>query len=63
MRQHINYNKIIYSVYFVCDMFQYKFNLESFFFLLISDKKYPHLESYLIKKYFYLIYFKFGLRG
>ena len=31
MRQHIN-NKMIYSVYFMCDMFQYKFNLELFFY-------------------------------
>ena len=28
MRQHINNNNIIYSVYFMCDMFQYKFHLE-----------------------------------
>ena len=27
-------------------MFQYKFNLESFFYFIISDKKYPHLESF-----------------
>ena len=40
--RHIN-NKIIYSVYFMCDMFQYKFNFESFFFYyIISDKKYPN---------------------
>ena len=31
MRQHNNNNKIIYSVYFMCDMFQYKFWI--FFFL------------------------------
>ena len=45
MRQHIN-NKIIYSVYFMCDMFQYKFNFESFF--LISGKKYPYLDRFFL---------------
>ena len=47
MRQHINNNKIIYSLYFMCDMFQYKFNLESVF--LLSDKKYPNFESFFNK--------------
>ena len=41
MKRHINNNKIIYSVYFMCDMFQYKFNLD--FFFIISDSKY-HFE-------------------
>ena len=32
MRQHKNYLKnYIYSVYFMCDTFQYKFTFESFF--------------------------------
>ena len=30
MRQHINNNKIIYSVYFMCDTFEYKFTFEWF---------------------------------
>ena len=33
IRQHINNNKIIYSVYFMCDMFQYKFNLDGGLFI------------------------------
>ena len=48
------------------DMFQYKFNLELFFFI-ISDKNILILNSFKIisdENYSHLIcYFKFGLRG
>ena len=42
MRQHINNNKIIYSVYFMCDTFQYMFTFECFFY------KYYLIKSILI---------------
>ena len=50
----------------MCDMFQYKFNLESFK-EIISDKKYSNFESLSNdisdKRHSHFIYFKFGLRG
>jgi len=65
MRQHINNNKIIM---FILCVTRFSISLLLNLFLkIISDKEYPHFESFfnniLCKYYYQLIYFKFGPRG